>query len=69
MLEILYIPIALVSLLLFVISIIWIFFDARKRGKSGLLVAILAAVIAWPLSLLIWIALRPPKLHSGRKGK
>ena len=65
MLEILYIPIALVSVLLFVISIIWIFFDARKRGKSGLL----AALIAWPLSLLIWMALRPAKVSSGRKGK
>ncbi|MCP5530351.1 MAG: hypothetical protein H7A44_07900 [Opitutaceae bacterium] len=67
MLEILYIPIALVSVLLFVISIIWIFFDARKRGKSGLLVALLAALIAWPLSLLIWIALRPAKVASGRR--
>ena len=44
----------------FVASLIWIGRDAEFRGMSGFLVAILAGFIAWPLSLLLWIALRPP---------
>ena len=43
----------------FVFSLIWIYRDANRRGKPGFLVALLAALIAWPVSLLVWIALRP----------
>ncbi|HEX2860033.1 MAG TPA: hypothetical protein VHN79_00250 [Lacunisphaera sp.] len=41
-------------------SLTWIYGDAERRGKPALLVTILAAAIAWPVSLLVWIALRPP---------
>lgn len=44
---------------LFLSSLVWIYRDAELRGKPGMLVAILAALIAWPVSLLVWIALRP----------
>ena len=40
------------------LSIIWVGRDAYARGKSGCLVAFLAWMF-WPLSLLVWIALRP----------
>lgn len=48
------------ALLLFLASVIWIYRDAKSRGKPGVLVAVLAAVLVWPVSLLVWIALRPP---------
>jgi len=47
-------------LVVFFGSLMWIHGDAQLRGKPGILVAILAAVLAWPVSLLVWIALRPP---------
>ena len=54
----------------FVFSLVWIYGDAVRRGKSGVLVALLAALIAWPLSLLVWIALRPNHgLEQYRRGK
>ena len=43
----------------FVFSLVWVYGDAERRGKSGLLVMLLVLFIAWPLSLLVWIALRP----------
>jgi hypothetical protein len=49
----------------FIGSLVWISRDAKLRGKPGLLVASLAAVLAWPISLLVWIALRPaPQLWT-----
>ena len=45
----------------FVTSLVWIYQDAQSRGKPGFLVAILAAFICWPISLLVWVALRPNK--------
>ena len=44
---------------LYVMSIIWAYRDGERRGKNGLLVAILVAVAIWPLSILIWIFIRP----------
>jgi hypothetical protein len=60
--------IALLALLaLYPISIIWAYRDANSRGKSGVALALLVALsplcafIAWPLSLLAWVVLRPDK--------
>lgn len=39
---------------------LWAFHDAHRRGQPGLLVALLVLLIFWPLSLLVWLALRPP---------
>jgi hypothetical protein len=44
---------------LYVWSLMWVYRDAESRGKSGLLVVLLAALFWWPVSLLIWIAFRP----------
>jgi hypothetical protein len=53
----------------FVGSLVWIYRDAELRGKSGGLVAFLAAVLGWPITLLVWIALRPPpsSAEGGRR--
>ena len=42
---------------------IWIARDAAVRGKPGMLVSVLALLIAWPVSLLVWIALRPENIR------
>ncbi|MBL9208063.1 MAG: hypothetical protein JNN01_23460 [Opitutaceae bacterium] len=38
---------------------VWSARDATNRGKPGLLVGLLVLMVAWPVSLLVWIALRP----------
>ena len=37
----------------------WAFKDAQRRGKHPVLVAMLILVLGWPISILVWIALRP----------
>ena len=44
---------------LYVASIVWGYRDATDRGSNGVLVAILIALAAWPLSLVIWWFIRP----------
>lgn len=44
---------------LFLGSIVWAFGDAKTRGKSGCLVAILVAFLSWPLGLIAWLIFRP----------
>jgi hypothetical protein len=51
--------ISLVFLALYVWSIIWSYADAESRGKSGCLVALLVALLSWPLGLVIWLVARP----------
>lgn len=54
-----------VGLVLYIWSIIWAYRDAESRGKSGILVALLVALLSWPLSLVLWLIVRPQhKLHS-----
>ena len=40
-------------------SIWWAADDARSRGKSGCLVALLVALLPWPLGLIAWRVFRP----------
>jgi hypothetical protein len=56
----------LVFILLYLWSVYVVYKDANARGKSGCLCAIIAGLIAWPWSLLFWLAFRPEKLK--RKG-
>ena len=49
-----------VGVALIVYSFIWIYRDAEARDKPGCLVLFLAAMF-WPISFLVWLALRPPK--------
>jgi hypothetical protein len=40
-------------------SIGWAFQDAEARGKSGWLVALIVAVLSWPIGLILWLVFRP----------
>ena len=57
--DLLYFTPLIAATIFWVWSSAWAFHDARRRGKPPLLVAILILICAWPLSLLVWIALRP----------
>ncbi|MGB2905492.1 MAG: hypothetical protein WBB73_00215 [Candidatus Aminicenantaceae bacterium] len=49
----------LILLGLMVISLVWAYNDAEKRGRQGCLVVILLFLFSWPFSLLLWIVFRP----------
>ena len=51
--------IGLAGPVIYVWSLIWAYRDAERRGSNGLLVALLVALAAWPLSILVWLAIRP----------
>lgn len=53
--------IAGILIILTLALVVWIYRDAESRGKSGILIAFLVGVIAWPLGVLIWLAARPAK--------
>jgi len=40
-------------------SFIWLYMDAKKRGKSGILAVLFVIVTGWPLSFVWWFWLRP----------
>ena len=40
-------------------SVVWVWRDANRRGQPGFIVAVLAAFLVWPISLLVWAAARP----------
>jgi len=50
---------AAVFLTLFVYSIVWAYRDAKVRGKSGTLVALIVALVQWPAGLIVWLVFRP----------
>jgi uncharacterized membrane-anchored protein len=52
---------AIVLGIVYLISIVWSYNDAKKIGVNGLIVALLVAFVAWPLSLIGWFILRPDK--------
>ncbi len=54
----------LLVLPVYLASIVLVFFDGRKRGKSGLLTAIFVALAFWPISLVAWLLFRPDLLKQ-----
>ncbi|WP_299986713.1 hypothetical protein [uncultured Pontibacter sp.] len=49
-----------IVLLVFVLwSVIWSYNDARRRGKSPWLVALMVLFMVWPIGLIVWLLLRP----------
>lgn len=50
--------VGLVFFAIYIASIVWVYRDANSRGKSGILVALLVALISWPISLVIWLIVR-----------
>ena len=43
-----------------VASMVWIYKDARKRGKSGFVALLFIFLTGWPASFIWWFWLRPP---------
>jgi hypothetical protein len=56
---ILWLVLGLIVAGLYIWSIVWAYNDGERRGKPGWLVALLVALVSWPLSLLIWLLFRP----------
>lgn len=53
--------IGIISLVFFVIwlaTLIWVYRDANRRGKPGIVVALLVGLISWPIGLLVWVLVR-----------
>ena len=53
------IVLGIVLLALYIWSIVWAYRDANSRGKPGWLVALLVALLSWPVGLLVWLIFRP----------
>ncbi|MBC5772994.1 hypothetical protein H8S95_02875 [Pontibacter sp. KCTC 32443] len=45
--------------ILYVWSVVWAYKDANRRGKPGWLVAIMVALLSWPIGLIVWLLFRP----------
>jgi len=43
----------------YIASVIWSYIDAERRGKSGILVALLVLLLVWPAGLIVWLLIRP----------
>lgn len=50
--------IGLLLFALYIASIVWVYRDAERHGKSGILVALLVALISWPIGLVVWLIVR-----------
>ena len=61
------IPAILFILILLIVSLVWAYRDAEKRGKPGWLVALMVFFVNWPFSLLIWLVFRPEELKAEEK--
>jgi hypothetical protein len=44
---------------LMIANIVWAFRDARSRGRSGVLIALLV-LWTFPLGVILWLIFRPP---------
>lgn len=58
MTELLMIAAAVLLLAAFIASIVWVWRDAERCGKPGILVALLVGLLFWPVGLLVWLILR-----------
>lgn len=61
------VALALAGIGLYIWSIIWAYRDARRRGKPAGLVALLVALLSWPLSLVVWLVFRPNSTTANHK--
>lgn len=52
-------PLIVTVLALLIWSLIWVYRDAERRGKSGALAALTVFLLEWPISLLVWMLFRP----------
>lgn len=57
-------PFILLILGLLIWSLVWVYNDAKMRGKPGWLIVLLVLLLDWPISLLVWLAFRPEVKES-----
>lgn len=50
--------VGLIFFAIYIASLVWVYRDANRRGKSGIVVALLVALISWPIGLLVWVLIR-----------
>ena len=53
---------AIGALILWPVNVVWAFRDARKRGRSGFLVAFLVSN-TFPIGVLYWLISRPDEIN------
>jgi hypothetical protein len=46
--------------IVYVTSLVWVWQDARQRGKSSLVTVLFILLTGWPASFIWWFWLRPP---------
>ena len=51
-------------LVLYIWSLVWVYSDAKKRGKPAGLVTLVVALLKWPISILLWLIIRPDNINS-----
>lgn len=44
---------------IFLSSLVWLWIDAEKRNKSGIIAVIFVITTGWPFSFIWWFWLRP----------
>jgi uncharacterized membrane protein YozB (DUF420 family) len=49
---------SVLALGLYVWSIVWAYNDAKQRRQHPVLVAIMVALLSWPLGLVVWLIVR-----------
>ena len=54
-------------LLIPILTTVWAYGDAERRGKSGCLVALLVFFLSWPLGLILWLVFRPDSAYPDRR--
>ena len=52
--------IELAFIFFFIGSLVWVYRDAKKRNKNGLIALLFILLTGWPASFLWWFWLRPP---------
>jgi len=53
------VALGLVLLAVWAGSVAWVWRDADRRGQPGFIVAVLVALLFWPLSVVVWLLVRP----------
>jgi hypothetical protein len=56
--------VAIVVVGAYILSIFWSYGDAEARGKPGCAVALIVALLSWPIGLLVWVVFRPEPKDS-----
>jgi hypothetical protein len=61
------IPACIAFILVFIASCIWLYKDAQKRGKNGVMAILFVALTGWPASFIWWLWLRPSLANGSQR--